>query len=80
MLNDYNVELDEIDQYHVTLVIRALAPIVLGRTPGEAEQLAKQPSPRVARRMSGTGLKLPTVMATIARWQSTGSPESSRAA
>jgi len=41
MLDGYNVEVDELDQHHVVLVIRALRLIVLGRTLGEAQQLAR---------------------------------------
>ena len=41
VLDDYNVEIDEIDQHHVGLIIRALRLIVLGRTLGEAQQLAR---------------------------------------
>jgi hypothetical protein len=40
-LDEYNVEVDEVDQHHVVLVIRALHVIVLGRTLCEARQLAR---------------------------------------
>ena len=40
VLDEYNVEIDEIDPCHVVLVIRALRLIVLGRTLDEAKQLA----------------------------------------
>ena len=40
MVEEYNVEIEEIDQQHVVLVIRALRLIVLGRTLAEARQLA----------------------------------------
>jgi hypothetical protein len=39
-MDEYNVEVEEIDQQHVALVIRALRLIVLGRTLAEARQLA----------------------------------------
>ena len=39
-MDEYNVEIEEIDQQHVVLVIRALRLIVLGRTLHEALQLA----------------------------------------
>jgi hypothetical protein len=39
-MDEYNVEIEEIDQQHVVLVIRALHLIVLGRTLDEAQQLA----------------------------------------
>ena len=41
MLDGYYVEIDELDQHHVVLVMRALRLIVLGRTFGEAQQLAR---------------------------------------
>jgi hypothetical protein len=41
MLDEYNVEIDEIDQHHVRLVVRALRLIVLGRTLDEAKELAR---------------------------------------
>ena len=41
MLDGYYVEIDELDQHHVVLVMRALRLIVLGRTLGEAQQLAR---------------------------------------
>jgi len=41
VLDEYNVEIDEIDQHHVGLIVRALRLIVLGRTLGEAQQLAR---------------------------------------
>jgi hypothetical protein len=39
-MDGYNVEIEEIDQQHVVLVIRASRLIVLGRTFDEAQQLA----------------------------------------
>jgi hypothetical protein len=39
-MDEYNVEIEEIDQQQVVLVIRALRLIVRGRTPVEARQLA----------------------------------------
>ena len=41
LLDEYKIEIDEIDQHHVGLIIRALRLIVLGRTLGEAQQLAR---------------------------------------
>jgi hypothetical protein len=41
VLDEYNIEIDEIDQHHVVLVIRALRLIVLGRTLSEAQKLAR---------------------------------------
>lgn len=43
MLDGYNVEIEieELGQHHVVLVIRALRLIVLGRTLGDAQQLAR---------------------------------------
>jgi hypothetical protein len=39
-MDEYDVEIEEIDQQHVVLVIRALRLIVQGRTLREAQQLA----------------------------------------
>ena len=41
VFDEYNVEIDEIDQLHVGLIVRALRLIVLGRTLGEAQPLAR---------------------------------------
>jgi hypothetical protein len=41
VLDEYSVKIDEIDQLHVVLVIRALRLLVLGRTFEEAQRLAR---------------------------------------
>lgn len=41
MQDDVTVEIDEIDQQHVVLAVRALRLIVLGRTLAEAQALVR---------------------------------------
>ena len=55
LVDGYNVELDELDQHHVVLVMRALRLIVLGRTLGEAQQLARAAIASHSQEMAGAG-------------------------
>ena len=71
MLDGYNVEIEieELGQHHVVLVIRALRLIVLGRTLGDAQQLARAAIASRSQDDGAAGLNLPPLATSMTRSQ-----------
>jgi len=59
VLDEYNVEIDEIDQHHVGLIIRALRLICWVERSAKHSSSPGPLSPRAGRKVVSTRLKVP---------------------